>query len=194
MMLRVHKLKHPIGYFVAAVLVVIAAGVGIVAGTTNQKVYGPPWGRFSASFSGLVSEQRYLPLLGVLPSGTAVILPTVVRFLAFGNFTGWTGYQPLTIVDLDSVWIERVPQARLTATVRQLVIVVKHGFRPMEVTPVERNANGFSVVTFGPRCMGSICQGALMVWKGRTLWILHASSPGRESQVQGFLDSFEPIG
>ena len=193
-MLRVHKLKHPIVAFVAAVLVVIAAGVGIVAGTTNQKVYGPPWGRFSVVFSGRVNEQRYLPLLGILPNGTAVILPTDVRFLAFGNFTGWTGYQPLTIVDLNTVWIERVPQARLTATLRQLVIVVKHGFRPMQVTPVEQNANGVSVVTFGPRCVGSICQGALMVWKGRTLWILHASSPGRQSQVQGFLDSFEPIG
>ena len=40
--------------FVITVLTVIGIGVGIVASTTNQKVYRPSWGRFSASFPGHV--------------------------------------------------------------------------------------------------------------------------------------------
>src|ERR1019366_2541010 len=45
------KLKHPIAVFVMTVLIVIGIGVGVVAATTSQKVYGPSWGQFTASFS-----------------------------------------------------------------------------------------------------------------------------------------------
>ena len=36
------------------VLVVIAIGVGVLAATTNPRVYGPSWGRFTAAFGGRV--------------------------------------------------------------------------------------------------------------------------------------------
>ncbi|MGD0985802.1 MAG: hypothetical protein ABSA65_18635 [Acidimicrobiales bacterium] len=42
--------RHPIATFVVAVLVLIGIGVGVLAATTNQQVYGPSWGRFSAAF------------------------------------------------------------------------------------------------------------------------------------------------
>ena len=49
-------IRHPIGVFVVAVLTVVGIGVGVVAATTHQKVYGPPSGRFTAAFPGRVYE------------------------------------------------------------------------------------------------------------------------------------------
>jgi len=46
----VRTIRHPITMFVTAILVVIGIGVGVVAATTSQKVYGPSWGRFSVAF------------------------------------------------------------------------------------------------------------------------------------------------
>ena len=46
------KLAHPIAIFIVTVLVVIGAGVGIMAVTQTSNVYGPSWGRFTASFPG----------------------------------------------------------------------------------------------------------------------------------------------
>ena len=51
-------IRHPIVAFVVAVLAVIGIGVGLVAATTNPKVYGPPSGRFTAAFPGRVYESR----------------------------------------------------------------------------------------------------------------------------------------
>lgn len=48
------ELKHPIALFLIAVLVVIGIGVGVVAATTHEKIYGPPWGRFTVAFPGRV--------------------------------------------------------------------------------------------------------------------------------------------
>jgi hypothetical protein len=39
-------------------LTVIAIGVGVVAVTTHQTVYGPPWGRLSAAFTGHVYQTQ----------------------------------------------------------------------------------------------------------------------------------------
>ena len=50
----IHKLRHPIGASVVSVLAVIGVGVGVVAVVQRPKVYGPPWGKFSAAFSGRV--------------------------------------------------------------------------------------------------------------------------------------------
>ena len=50
--------QHPIAMFVIVVLVVIAIGAGVVAVTTNQKVYGPSWGRFTVAFPGRVYQYR----------------------------------------------------------------------------------------------------------------------------------------
>jgi hypothetical protein len=44
--------------FVIVVLVVIGIGVGVVAATTNQRIYGPSWGRLSVAFTGRVYEYR----------------------------------------------------------------------------------------------------------------------------------------
>ena len=49
-------IRHPITMFVTAILVVIGIGVGVVAATTSQKVYGPSWGRFSVAFPGRVNQ------------------------------------------------------------------------------------------------------------------------------------------
>ena len=57
-MSTMHRLKHPIIVFVVTVLVVIGIGVGIVAATTSQRVYGPSWGRFTASFPGRVNAHH----------------------------------------------------------------------------------------------------------------------------------------
>lgn len=194
MMLTVRKLQHPVAVFMTAVLIVIGAGVGIVAGTTNQKLYGPSWGRFSVSFSGLVNEQGKVPLLTVLPSDAIVTAPNAVAVLSYGDFTGWTGYQPLHVVALDTVLVESIPQARMASAVQQMLRVVKRGFLSLPVTDALPQANGFRVIAIGPQCVRSLCQGALLVSKGQTLWVLSASSPGQKNKVEDFLDSFQPIG
>ena len=186
------KLHHPIAVFVVAVLAVIGIGVGVVAATTSQKVYGPSWGRFSAAFSGRASAGKELPLLGVPRRG--IETPTTVSFFAYKNFTGWTGYEPLTVVDSDTVLVERVSQAGFMSSLRQLVRVIKDGFLSAHVTEDVQHANGFLVVAIGPACTRLLCQGALLVSNGRTLWELSASSPGQSNQVQDFFASFQPVG
>ncbi len=57
-MTTVHKLRHPIATFVVTVLAVIGIGVGVVAATTTEPVYGPPGARFTVTFPGRVNEQN----------------------------------------------------------------------------------------------------------------------------------------
>jgi hypothetical protein len=54
----IRELKHPIALFVPAVLVAIAAGVGVTAAITTSEVYGPPGARFTVAFPGRVGEQH----------------------------------------------------------------------------------------------------------------------------------------
>ena len=86
--------RHPITMFVVVVLAVIGIGVGIVAATTNQKVYGPSWGRFSAAFTGRVHVVGLGPVASA-PRGDPMRYINT-HYYANQDFNGWVGYSPLS--------------------------------------------------------------------------------------------------
>ena len=66
-------IKHPIVVFVVTVLAIIGIGVGVVAATTTQKVYGPSWGRFTAAFAGHVYQHQGHTSMAFLGSSTGSV-------------------------------------------------------------------------------------------------------------------------
>ncbi len=168
-------LRHPIVMFVITVLTVIGIGVGIVASTTNQKVYGPSWGRFSASFPGHVYSYQST---------------TIIKFPYFSYSTGPGSivYPPLSKAaraSLLGVSVVRGAQARQFADNERLFsgVAVHH-----------QSANGFSVVTTDPLCTKGTCAVVEYILHGPVLWTLVAVSKGPASNVENFLASFAPIG
>ena len=88
-----HKLRHPIAVFIATVLTVIGIGVGVVAATTTEPVYGPSWGRFTATFPGRM-RVIYSPPVPSASFGDPLRYTTTFYY-ANQHFNGWVGYAPL---------------------------------------------------------------------------------------------------
>jgi hypothetical protein len=181
-------LKHPITVFTLMVLMVIGIGVGVLAATTNQKVYGPTWGRFTAAFSGHIYEQRGR---------------TSMDFAAIASFPFRRQSGPFPVFSYSNVlsgyWVGTLPYATESVTairglpMQPVVAFTKRGFPRAGLIEVKQDANGFSVVTFGPQC-SVICMGTKIVSKGHVLWTVVAVSSGSASSVENFLNSFQPIG
>jgi hypothetical protein len=193
--------RHPITMFVVTVLAVIGIGVGVVAATTNQKVYGPPWGRFRVAFPGQVYvAQAHRKVL--VPSG----LPLDVTSFSYSNqpHPGWVAYAPLSgtfepsVLQLVSV-VARVPLTG-NGSLQQIVRSIKTVFFRAGVSESVQDTNGLSITTIGPQCEGTLCTGAEVVSNGRVLWDvlaiseMEAVSKGPASTVEGFMASFQPIG
>ena len=189
-----HALKHPIMTFAITILAVIAVVVGVVAATTNQKVYGPSWGRFSVAFSG--------PVCGLpfpIPRGSARYTETSpIYFETSPQLTdkcaiNWTGYAPLALpssLDSVDVWGRVVTASAMRRYVRLERLLLFNGRASEHV----EQANGFAVTTLGPECARGSCSGVEYVSNGRVLWTLTAISPRSLNAVEDFLASFQPIG
>ena len=185
--------RHPIALLVVAVLAVVAIGVGVVAATTNQKVYGPSWGRFTASFAGHVYQHQGHTSMAFLGSSSGSIPFENTLTLTFPD----ASYSNVP----QGRWIGDVPHAAETVSVFKglpmgpVVASLKKGFPGAGVTQVEKDANGLSVVTLGPRCAIGLCMDVDVVSNGQVLWTVAAdSSAPASAPVEAFLASFEPIG
>jgi hypothetical protein len=193
------KLKHPIAMFVVAVLVVIGVGVGVVAATTNQRIYGPSWGRFSVAFTGHVYEYRGHTSVTGGPSGPSAFPSTLTLEFPFEYSTasspaifcgvGVACYPN----ELDASVLHVSGEPRNVAVQQMGSALVKTDFGA-GVPEVRQNANGLSVDTIGPQRTNDQCRGAEVVSNGRALWYLLAFSKGPASTVEDFLASFQPIG
>ena len=194
------KLRHPIATFVVMVLAVITIGVGIVAATTNQTVYGPSWGRFTAAFPGRVDVVHSGPVATAADNDPARYL--TVNYYANQPFNGWVGYAPLSTAilppDLRAVSVSTIAgdgpgPGRVSAM--RLVADPSGGYLSAPgVSEDERVADGLKVITLGPVCDYGQCDGELVVSNGRVAWDVLAASNGSVSAVESFLDSFQPIG
>jgi hypothetical protein len=184
--------------FVLAVIAVIGVGVGVLAGVTNEKVYGPSWGRFSAAFSGRVGVVRSGPVASA--SNRDPLRYTTTFFYANQPFNGWVGYAPLSgsifpsdlrVVIVTEVALD-VPGSELAM---RLVADPAGGYLSgAGVSKHEQVVNGLRVLTFGPRCGYGECDAEMVVSNGRVAWDVLASANGPASAVEGFLASFQPIG
>jgi hypothetical protein len=186
--------RHPITMFVVVVLAVIGIGVGVVAATTNQKVYGPSWGRFSVAFPGLLYGcQTPATVRG---ASSATVKHTNAGIFSCANVpNGWTGYAPLvnpselySVTGVDASGGGAI-SALLASAVRS-----DNGFFQARVTQSVQDANGFMVMTLGPQCANGECTEVRVVSKGQVVWELFAMSKGPVSTVERFIASFQPIG
>jgi hypothetical protein len=175
-------LRHPIAVFVVIVLMIIAIGVGVVAATTSQNVYGPSWGRFSASFPGRVYEEPFR-------------LPVPQPAMHYYSLGGWhsarSRFPGFSIAEAVSAEHVKVPVS--AQDLRELFLELKGGFA---VPPTEhtQQVNGFRFTRLGPQCQEHLCQEVLIVVHNRTSWVLSAWSLVGLGPVESFLDSFQPIG
>ena len=191
--------RHPIAIFVVSVLAVIGIGVGVVAATTHQKVYGPSWGRFSAAFTGRVHLVRSGPVASA-PHGDPMRYINTYYY-ANQHFNGWVGYGPLSgsifPPDLRAVVVTEVardePGSR--SVMRRLIADPQGGYLSAAgMRKTEEVADGLRVITFGPRCRYGECEAELVVSNSRVAWDVLAASNGPASTVAGFIASFQPIG
>lgn len=196
------KLRHPITVFMMGVLVVIAIGVGVVVATTNQKVYGPFWGRFTVAFSGRLDVALSGPVTSA--SSNDPMRYTSTFYYANQPFNGWVAYAPLSnslaqtsIVPpgLRAVVVTEVARdVPGSSSAKRLVADPPGGYLSVPgVSKDERVVNGLRVITLGPVCRDAHCDGELIVSNGRVAWDVLASN-GSASNVESFLDSFQPIG
>jgi len=178
--------RRPITMFVAAVLAVICIGVGVVAATTSQPVYGPSWGRFSAAFPGCVSERQLSPAIvafGYQPSSSYS-----------GGCTGWTGYAPLSLpIEADSVTAFHGPVGNPYPSPIQ-VLAFKTVWFHKGVSEQQQSMDGLHVTSLGPQCASGSCRAVELVSNGRVAWTVTAISHRSKSAVESFLASFQPIG
>ncbi len=186
-------IKHPIVVFVVTVLAIIGIGVGVVAATTTQKVYGPSWGRFTAAFAGHVYQHQGHTSMAFLGSSTGSVPIENTLTLTFPD--GSYSNVP------QGHWVGDLPHAAETVSVFKglpmgpVVASLKKGFPGAGVTKVEQDANGLSVVTLGPRCAIGLCMDVDVVSNGQVLWTVAAvSSAPASAPVEAFLASFQPIG
>jgi len=191
------KLKHPIAVFIVAVLVVIGIGVGIVAVTTNQKVYGPSWGRFTAAFTGHIHVAHVGPVANASNGNPLRYMTTF--YYANQAFNGWIAYAPLSgsifPTDLRAVAVTEVaPGGSGSSSARRLVTVPAGHWFEAGVRKDEQVVDGLSVVTFGPYCGYGQCQAEMVVSNGRAVWDVLVSSKAPASTAESFLASFQPIG
>src|ERR1039458_2592590 len=90
--------RYPITMFVITVLTVIGIGVGIVAATTSQTVYGPSWGQFTASFPGHVYGTKEHAKIRFSGTPNASPISVTVTSFSYSNqpHFGWYAYAPGT--------------------------------------------------------------------------------------------------
>jgi hypothetical protein len=186
----VRTVRHPIALFVIVVLVVIGIGVGVVAATTNQRVFGPSWGSFTAAFTGHVYQTQERSKVRV--SGGLTLTVTSFSYSNQPHF-GWYAYAPgsggvFAAYDQYSVSVAEGMSMRLVVEGDR-----KNFFRP-GVTEGEQVTSGVSVATIGPQCADGECNAAKVVSSGRVVWNVEAFWDGPVSTVKGFLASFEPLG
>jgi hypothetical protein len=74
------------------------------------------------------------------------------------------------------------------------VSLVSAGWFHVGVVQVERHANSLNITTLGPQCLRGSCRAVELVSNGRVHWMLKAISPRPQDAIEGFLDSFQPIG
>jgi hypothetical protein len=192
------SVRHPITMFVVVVLAFIGIGVGVVAVTRAQKVYGPTWGRFTVAFSGQVF--RYPPhtseAISDGSSSSAFESTVTLRFSDFSYTTlryfGWVAYAPLS-GDAAASDGQTVSVAK-GKKMRQVVGDFRRIFSGPAVHEHEDRANGYSVTTIGPQCTKGECTVAEVVSNGQVLWDVFATSKGPVSTVESFIGSFHPIG
>jgi hypothetical protein len=166
--------------FVVTVLAVIGIGVGVVAATTHQKVYGPSWGRFTAAFTGPVSRFQTPPTLNT-HGGPLVLL-----------FTHYLTSSRSVLGAQDSVGGADYPtNAEVSYAAQFRVRVVKSAFLA-GVTESVQDANGISVTTIGPQCNNELCNEAVVVTEGRVVWGIDAFSQSMRA-LNSFVESFQPI-
>jgi len=192
-------IRHPIGVFIVTVLAVIGIGVGIVAATTNQNVYGPSWGRFSAAFTGRVHVVSSGPVASA-PRGDAMRYINTYYY-ANQHFNGWVGYSPLSgsifPPDLRAVVVTEVARDEpgSGSVMRRLIADPQGGYLSAAgARKTEEVADGLRVITLGPCCRYGECEAELVVSNGRVAWDVLAASDGPASTVAGFIASFQPIG
>jgi hypothetical protein len=190
-----HNLKHPIAVFVLAVLAVIGVGVGVVAATTRQRVYGPSWGRFSAAFAGRVYEHQGHPSVTIGGgSGDSSALSTIAT-LALPTYSysnqqhgDWVAYAPRSDTFypsfLQSVSVVAAVPLTGNGSLQQVVHAVKTVFFRAGVPESAQNTNGLSVTTIGPQCNGGMCIGARVVSNGQVVWDLLAISQMGDTKPQ----------
>ena len=181
-----HKLRHPIALFIITVQIAIGVGVGVVAVTQTSKAYGPSWGQFTASFSGKVYVQP------------ATHQPGHTTSFIYANqpWSGWVAYSPLGIAappGLRAVIVTEgsPPTIQSASALRRLADGERRLFGPGQ--PHISQANGFTVVTIGPRCAGGPCQAQMIVSNGRVVWDMLVFSNESPSTVESFLASFQAI-
>jgi len=197
--------RHPIAMFVVTVLAVIGVGVGVVAATAHPKVYGPPWGRFSAAFSGRVYEYHgygAVSVTGAPQDLTPFSSSATLRFPVLNYSTAsrqWIGYAHLsngvyvTPSDLEAVSVQGAVPTAFIAVQSRLYAATTALFSA-GVPEVTQDSNGFSVTTVGPQCAYGECRVVKLVSNGRVVWEVLALSRGSMSPVGDFLGSFQPIG
>ena len=181
------------------VIVVIAIGVGVLAATTNPRVYGPSWGRFMAAFGGRCtctsSTYQHICLTNGFPTSGSLFSDST-------DSSPWVGYVPvpggiaLFPSDVLTVSVEKgVPKLPSDEAVLDAARAIKSGVTFTKTVPEDtEDTNGLSVVTIGPECPNGQCRAILLVSNGRTLWDVLAIATGPVSRVESFLASFEPIG
>ena len=197
-MTTVPKLRHPIAMFVVTVLAVIGIGVGVVAATTTEPVYGPSWGRFTATFPGRM-RVIYSPPVPSASFGDPLRYTTTFYY-ANQHFNGWVGYAPLTGV-LFPGNLRAVVVTEVTRHVRGSGLTTREIARPTggylsgpHARQDKTVVNGLTVLTFAPRCRYGQCQAEMVVSNGRVAWDVLAASDGSLSAVESFVESFQPIG
>jgi hypothetical protein len=168
--------------FIVGVLAFIAIGVGVVAVTTNQKVYGPPGARFTVTFPGRVYE----PLIRLHGPDADM------DYVSNGPYTG----RPSNESNIeDSVDAEFISNGVSPYDLRELVLKarsVDFPFAPREST---EQVNGFLLTRLGPLCDDFFCEEVLIVMHNRAIWVLSSTAGGKDLFAwRYFLDSFEPIG
>lgn len=177
------KLRHPIAVFVVTVLVVIGIGVGVVVATTNQKVYGPSWGRFTVAFSSRVQEQP--------------LTQTVFNYDSSVIYEGRNPFLHGRIAIDDHVTTYQVSEDVSGDYLREAALGYQGALPvplPSEPRQDTEHVNGFRFLRLGPSCARTFCEGVWIVVQNRTTWVLTATSFLGLGPVSAFLNSFQPIG
>ena len=202
--MRARTVHYPITMFIVAVLAVIGVGIGVVAATTSQRLYGPSWGRFTAAFSGVVIGRE------TLQKENDRFRFRIAATFDYGSLSnGWTGYAPLS--NLSNGWTAYAPlsiprELESVAGINLLgdvgggaafsVSAVRFAkalyFHPGATESVQ-DANGFVATTVGPQCTKGECTEFLVVTNGSVLWEVTTLSRTL-STVETFVSSFQPIG
>jgi hypothetical protein len=154
-------LRYPIVMFVITALAVIGIGVGIVAATTNQNVYGPSWGRFTASFPGHVDVAHSGSVTSASSNDPARYTSTF--YYANQPFNGWVAYAPLSNsvggtaispFDLRAVIVTEVANNSpgSESAVRDVANPRGGYLSSVRAHNHERTVNGLREITLGPVC------------------------------------------